>query len=417
MGLGSRKLDIAIAGCGIAGLAAAHLLAEHGHRITLFDQFDEPRPLGSGLMLQTTGLTVLRRMGLEAAILDLGAPIDRLFGKAHPSGRTVLDVRYAALGGDRSGLGIHRAALFHVLFEAAHQVAAIETGAEIVETSIAADSRRALVLADGRRAGPFDLVIDAMGVRSPLLGHTSPGLPYGALWASLDWNSLDWPEGGMFDNRALEQRYERASKMVGVLPIGRVPGDTSVDAGGKVAFFWSLRQDAYAGWLATPLEAWKAEVLHLWPETAPLLDQIACHDDLVMARYDHHTRVNPIAPGLVHIGDSYHAASPQLGQGANMALLDALALATAIGKTLGEATDLDTALRRYRALRTRHVRLYQWATWLFTPVYQSDSRVLPFVRDWIMGPVSRMPPAPRILASLVAGTIGWPFKGLDLGDK
>lgn len=403
-GLGSRKSDIAIAGCGIAGLSSAYLLARQGHRITLFDQFDRPRPLGSGLMLQTTGLTVLRRMGLEAAIVDLGAPIDRLFGKGHPSGRTVLDVRYQALGRDRFGLGIHRAALFHVLFEAAARVATIETGAEIIDAPRASDSRRELVMADSRRIGPFDLVIDAMGVRSPLLGNSSPGLPYGALWAS-----LDWPDGSTFDIRALEQRYERASKMVGVLPVGHVPGDDLP----KVAFFWSLRQDAYEGWLATPLEAWKDAVSRLWPETSPLLDQIASHDDLVMARYDHHTRSTPVAPGLVHIGDSYHAASPQLGQGANMALLDALALATA----LGETTDLDAALRRYVRLRDRHVRLYQWATWAFTPVYQSDSHVLPFIRDWIMGPVSRMPPAPRILASLVAGTIGWPFRGLDLGTE
>ena len=33
----------------------------------------------------------------------------------------------------------------------------------------------------------------------------------------------------------------------------------------------------------------------------------------------------PAEPGLIHLGDAWHTTSPQLGQGANMALLDAMA--------------------------------------------------------------------------------------------
>lgn len=51
-----RGLDIAIAGCGPCGLAAALLLHRAGHHVTLFERFDTPRPIGSGLMLQPTGL-------------------------------------------------------------------------------------------------------------------------------------------------------------------------------------------------------------------------------------------------------------------------------------------------------------------------------------------------------------------------
>jgi 2-polyprenyl-6-methoxyphenol hydroxylase-like FAD-dependent oxidoreductase len=34
-------LDVAIAGCGPAGLATALFLSRAGHRVTLFDQFDD----------------------------------------------------------------------------------------------------------------------------------------------------------------------------------------------------------------------------------------------------------------------------------------------------------------------------------------------------------------------------------------
>lgn len=48
----SRNLDIAIAGAGPAGLAAALYLKRAGHRVTIFERFDEPKPVGSGLILQ-----------------------------------------------------------------------------------------------------------------------------------------------------------------------------------------------------------------------------------------------------------------------------------------------------------------------------------------------------------------------------
>ncbi|WP_218780093.1 FAD-dependent monooxygenase, partial [Cellulomonas iranensis] len=64
-----------------------------------------------------------------------------------------------------------------------------------------------------------------------------------------------------------------------------------------------------------------------WPQIAPFLGTIRDNAQMTQARYSHGTLRRPWTPGLVHIGDAAHRASPQLGQGANMALLDALALA------------------------------------------------------------------------------------------
>ncbi|NEU34098.1 NAD(P)-binding protein, partial [bacterium LRH843] len=73
-----KPIDIAIAGCGPAGLASALLLHRDGHRVTVFERFDTPRPIGSGLMIQPTGLAVLRELGLERELTAHGAPIARL---------------------------------------------------------------------------------------------------------------------------------------------------------------------------------------------------------------------------------------------------------------------------------------------------------------------------------------------------
>jgi 2-polyprenyl-6-methoxyphenol hydroxylase-like FAD-dependent oxidoreductase len=96
-----------------------------------------------------------------------------------------------------------------------------------------------------------------------------------------------------------------------------------------------------------------------------------------------------------------------------MALLDAWALA----RGLEHADTVDEGVRHGIRLRRRHVLTYQWLTALFTPVYQSDSRLLPLIRDRLVGPLSKLWPATAIQASMVSGLVGNPLRPLGLeGD-
>ena len=79
----------AVVGCGVAGMASALALARRGHEVTLLECFDSPRPLGSGLLLQPSGLAALRVLGLDQAMLAAGARIDRLDGR-DLAGRRIL---------------------------------------------------------------------------------------------------------------------------------------------------------------------------------------------------------------------------------------------------------------------------------------------------------------------------------------
>ena len=400
----SKRLDIAIAGAGPAGLATALYLHRAGHNVTVFERFEKPSPVGSGLILQPTGLTVLSDLGLLDAILTLGSRIDRLHGADSSSGCTVLDVRYDARPGGRFGLAVHRAALFGVLYRAVREAGiTIETGVDLI--GLESGERARLVDGDGRGAGPFDLVVDATGSRSKLRGYAAaPAEPrpltYGAFWASLGWR------GEGFDEHALLQRYNRANVMIGVLPIGLAePGGEKM-----AAFFWSLKPADAEAVQARGLQAWKERVLALWPACAPYLAQIDSFDQLTLARYGHHTLKMPAGRRLAIIGDAAHSTSPQLGQGANMALLDAAALSHAL-KENGDVTD---ALSVYAAARRRHVRSFQALSLMFTPFYQSDSTVLPFIRDRLVAIAARVPPAPQLLASMVAGTMVDPFRSIGL---
>ncbi len=390
---------IAIAGCGPCGLAAAILLHRAGHQVTLFERFDAPRPIGSGLMIQPTGMAVLAQLGLAPRIRREGARIDRLHGLA--GARTVLDVSYAnAPVPGLAGIGLHRASLFAALFDAVQAAGIpVQTG-RTVTGSRHGPAGRVLAFDDGEESAPFGLVVDAMGTRSTLAPAAGHDLAYGALWATVDWV----PDAGL-DPHTLSQRYRRSSVMAGVLPIG--PGEGPAP---RAALFWSLRADRLAQWRAHGLARWKDEMLALWPQCAPFVDQIIDPDQLTFARYAHRTLPQAAEPGLIHLGDAWHSASPQLGQGANMALLDAWALAHCLSAT----DDPDAGARAAVALRRRHVRLYQWLTWLFTPVYQSDSRVLPIMRDWLVGPISKLWPATVIQTAMVTGLMGNPLAPLAL---
>ena len=381
-------MKIAIAGAGIGGLAAAALLARDGHSVTVYDQFETPQPVGSGLVIQPVGRAVLD--AAEAAVGHLGAPIAQMEGFEAETGVRVLAVSYGA-DPDRHGLGIHRATLHQTLLEAAraggvrfafgHRVAGND-GAELRFASQPPD-----------RA---DLIVDALGAGSVLSPLTARPLPYGAVWATVPWVAGPGiPEG------QLSQRYRAANRMAGVLPIGRMPGEETALA----AIFWSLPADAEAAWRARPFARWRDEVLALWPEAEPFFHAELRHGDFTFARYSHGTLWQPWDTGIVHIGDAAHRASPQLGQGANMALLDARALQLALRHQ-------DEPLRRYALARRWHVAAYQAMSAAFTPQYQSDSHVLPVLRDRVLAPLSRAPGISSVLTRLVCGDLLPPMASL-----
>lgn len=390
-------LNIAIVGAGIGGLTAAAALAEARNTVTVFDQFAAPKPVGSGLIIQPVGHAVLDLIGVADQVDALAAPLSRMKGYDEARSWPVLDVEYdpGELTGSR-GLGIHRAALFQVLHDRAVGAGAkIVTNHEVV--GINNYHTRKLRFADGRESEVYDLVIDAAGASSPISPLKARPLKFGAVWGT-----VDWVQGTDLPPDQLSQCYSGAEKMAGVLPIGLLPGNDTP----KAAVFWSLKRDDHEGWRATPFPDCRDEITALWPASAPFFEQIKTHDAMTSAFYSHGTLGRMYAPGLAHIGDAAHSTSPQLGQGANMALLDAYALAMAIENF----DNLRAALRAYGRIRSRHLMVYQTLSRLFTPLYQSDRRAVALLRDFMLAPLSRIPLFRRLLSRVVCGNLVEPLR-------
>lgn len=403
--------NIAIVGCGPAGLSTAIALHDSGFNVTIYEQFSQPGPVGSGLMLQPTGLEVLDIFGLREEAEKLGQRIDGMLGRIAPNGKVVLDIKYNALDDKLYGLAIHRASLFHILFSAVFKrKIEIVTDRKISALNWHGDQRVSLQDDNLDTVGePVDLVVDASGVQSRLLQYANTrrktnfvvnnqpfgkALEFGALWTTVELAN------NQYKQTLLEQRYKKANIMIGLLPCGTLPhSDTQL-----ATLFWSIKASDYSSWKSNTLEHWKKDVTSYWPQVAPLLDQIHSHDQLTHATYSHHTLKQPWRQSLVFVGDAAHATSPQLGQGANMALLDALALATA----LKNCNDPRDASQTYARLRRQHVRWYQLISYLLTPFYQSDSTILPLLRDTLFEPTSGIGFMNRLMTKLGAGLLTRP---------
>jgi 2-polyprenyl-6-methoxyphenol hydroxylase-like FAD-dependent oxidoreductase len=328
-------------------------------------------------MLQPAGLEAMRRLGLRDAIEARGHRVGRLHGVT-AAGRTVFNLAYAAPGFDHYALGVHRAALHGVLWD------------EFTRCGASLVAGKEIVAVDDGALAVADFVVDASGARSALRAvvsvRTPRQFPYGAVWASV-------PDIGIHPG-TLAQRYAGASKMLGYLPVG------SIGEGGAnmAALFWSLRHDSYEHW-RDGFESWRDEARALWPELAPVLDGLTGPDDFQHATYSGFDVARPWRGKLVLIGDAAHATSPQLGQGANQALIDAVVLADA----LDVARDPAEAFALYARVRRSHVRFYQYASRIMTPFFQSDAESLAWLRDRTFDPMRHVPWLHRQMLHTLAG--------------
>ncbi|MDH1264760.1 NAD(P)/FAD-dependent oxidoreductase [Pseudomonas sp. GD03944] len=403
-----KGLPIAIVGAGTAGLASALLLARQGFEVHLLERVPALQAVGAGVLLQPSGLAVLRELGLLTECTGLGAPVSRLFGTT-AGGRVILDTRYAHWQPDSYGMGIHRSVLLHALHNAAQQAGVrILTGMNITRFSQQA-SHVQLYRQDEQGTehpcGEYGALILADGVRSTLRAQMQvrqaiQPYPWGALWSI-----VPTPAGA--DSTDLRQWYRQCSQMFGVMPTGRTHHNREQRLS---SLFWSLPVAQFDACRQAGLDAWKQQVLQLAGEAAePFLAQVERPEQLSQAVYAD-VRMRQWHDGrVIAIGDCAHAMSPQLGQGVNMALVDAAALDQVLrAAPAGEALDWPAVFAGYAQARRDHLRYYRQASRLLTPLFQSHSRTLAVLRDTALY-LARHSPFGRqhAVSTLIGARTGW----------
>ncbi len=387
-----KRLDIAIIGAGTAGSASAILLGRQGHRVTVFERVPKPGPVGAGITLQPSGLSVLGRMGLEEKIRARGARIDSLDCRTG-SEKVVCAIDYKSISLDAHGLGVHRGVLFEALYGEAGLTPGVRILAGVEVTRIV--RRRFVEDSEGNVHGPFDLLCVADGGHSHLdkTSHFSRYVskyPWGALWFVAKDHERRF-------GSVLTQRVDGARRMFGILPTGLGPDPSNQVP--LLSFFYSLPVDGLAAWRERGIAAWRDEARAISPLCEPVLDQIDSLDEVLFSTYVDVSMHPWHASNVVVLGDAAHATSPQLGQGCNLALVDAFVL----GQMIETHEDVPAALDSYSRARKEHLAYYQWATRFLTPFFQSSVSEAGLLRDIGMPLLLRLPLARRIMERSMAG--------------
>lgn len=383
---------VGVVGFGVAGATTSYLLARDGHQVTLLERTPEPGPIGAGVLLQCSGQAVLQRLGILDRVLARAAPLEELYAR-HASGKILIRNRFGDFAPGSLSYGVHRGVLFSALLDlVGTQSVEIRVGCEIVSRE---DTSSGVILVDacGQRHGPFDFVVAADGSRSrmrAICGFNASVTEYdhGTLWVNAPGNGV---------KGKLLQVVERNRKLFGLLPLGD----------GLVSMYWGLPQRDFAVTKARGLAPLKREILAFAPEAAPILDFIEDFEQFLFTNYRHvHVRRWHDNRVLL-IGDAAHAMSPHLGQGINLAMVDAWRLAAAIREC---PTPL-AAFRRFREQQRAFIRYYATVTYLLSPFFQSDWGILGWGRDWALPLLPYVPFVKRQMGMTVCGMKGGFFRG------
>ncbi|PSR66594.1 monooxygenase [Nocardia sp. MDA0666] len=387
-----RALRVIVVGGGIGGMAAAIALHRRGHDVQVWERAAAVGEVGSGLTLWPNGLRALDAIGVGAQVRSR-AMADTEGGIRDRSGRwlTRTDTEKFA---DRYGpvVAVHRADLFDILRTALGEnrlrLGVTVTGVDIEDRwrtgEPGGESHRG-EHSKGGHASPAvgvlhsggvetaDLVVGADGLRSVVRTAVCPRARPPRYAGYTAWRMITEPLPGLRQGGQIWGSGE----IFGIVPL----------ADHRVYMFGAV--NAAEGERAPDGEF--AEVRRrfgAWPDPVPRLLGAVSPDSVM--RHDIYQL--PDLPTFVRgrvalLGDAAHAMTPNMGQGANLALEDAVTLAALL-----DNGEIDDALRRYDALRrprTRALahqsrRIGTVAQWSWTPAVRARDTALRLMPGWAM---------------------------------
>jgi 2-polyprenyl-6-methoxyphenol hydroxylase-like FAD-dependent oxidoreductase len=332
----SNSPRIAIAGAGVGGLALALALTARGFSPVVFEKksAQQIRTEGVFLTLAPNGVNALRALGLADVTVAAGLLTSglALFNeRGHRVGLMEYGTHAARFGAP--SVTIRRGTLGGVLLDAAERAGiVVDFGSGVTDVETAGDG----VLVKGAR---FDALVACDGLRSRVRRAVFPELPEPRYTGLIGTGGVTWIEG-----------------------IAPTHGRMNMTFGKRGFFGYQAEPGQPVMWFNT----------YPAPErdTGPIADPVAyarfiesLHRDdpldnaRIMAGVESIDRNYPIydMPELAHwsngrvllMGDAAHAVAPHSGQGASMAIEDAVVLAAA----LESASDIEAAFARFFMLR------------------------------------------------------------------
>lgn len=336
---GDTKPRALVAGAGIGGLAAALALRRAGYDPLVLESSDSPREAGAGLLLGANAVAALHSLGLNRAASGLGVPVSAGL-LLDPSGDTLADLRLPPraerLGAD--SVAVLRSELLAALLDGLGEDA-VRTGSRV--SGFRADGEGVTALLDDGREERGRMLVGADGLYSVVREglHGGQRLRYAGYTG---WRGVARGADGLV-RRGLMPRGTGLEVWGSGVRFG------CVYLGGGLVY-WFATRNAPEGVCDAPGESreYLLGLVRGWCEPVESLLRATPEEEI--RRDDLYDRAPLLRWGsgpVTLLGDAAHPMTPNLGQGAGQALVDAAAL----GEKLSREPVPERVLRAYERRR------------------------------------------------------------------
>ncbi|MGH8127952.1 MAG: UbiH/UbiF/VisC/COQ6 family ubiquinone biosynthesis hydroxylase [Gammaproteobacteria bacterium] len=394
--MSSIEVEVAIVGAGPVGSALALALARAGIRTALIEA-RAPAPWTAKSMdlrvyaLSRASQNLLHRLGAWERIISARACTYRAMEvwEAHAKDRT----RFDAADVDEPDLGhiVEGSLLANTLIERVQSTPDIAWLCPAALQRMATGDNHAEITLEGGHRVRAQLVVGADGARSrvrELAGIEVEDSAYGqtAVVAHLQ------PEQSHGDTA---RQIFRPDGPLALLPL----------ADGRVSIVWSTAAERAEQLLTLEEDAFGEAVSVASEHTLGTLMLDSKRASFPLRRLH---AANYVAPRVALAGDAAHVVHPLAGQGMNLGLLDAAALAEVItdGHRNGRDVDDFLVLRRYERWRHSENLAMQAALGSFKQLFGTDSAPARTLRGAGMHLFNRAGPAKRLAIRIALGTAG-----------
>jgi 2-polyprenyl-6-methoxyphenol hydroxylase-like FAD-dependent oxidoreductase len=343
---------VLVIGGGIGGLATTIQLRKQGVEVDLVELNPKWDVYGVGIIQPGNAIRALDQLGLADQAIAAGFAMDGdRFSLA--DGTILADNEHPRAAGPKypSLNGITRTKLHEILTTAVRESGAgLHIGMTI--TALEQDADGVDVTFTDGTTGRYDLVIGADGINSMVRSMVFPDAPEPEYTGQVVWR-YNLPRPAEVDRLWMFASRSRKAGLVPLAPdlmyvlmIETLGADADMRLGDDAAL--RLPEDQLA-------DIFRERLSEFGGAIADVRDQIT-DSSLVVYRPVYRVLVDrPWYRGRVALlGDAAHATSPHVGQGAAMALEDAIVLAEET--TAAEPGDLDGALDRWMERRFDRVK-------------------------------------------------------------
>ena len=344
-----RSRKALVIGAGIAGPITAILLKRAGFDAEVFEAWPRSTGIGGGLQIAPNGMHVLAEAGLASEMIQRGAVAEAIEFYSQSGAKLGTVNRNMRERFGQPAVNMRRSVLNEAVLAKA-DAANIEVSFEkrLVRIEDRADQPIVAYFADGSSA-EGDFLIGADGVHSAVRNHVVTDAP-----KPFDLDLVSF--GGFVPRSLLESARTPPSLIMtvgqsGFFGYGFCSSDPDTGAmcwstmpthGIDAATFRAMDQEALRRHLRRYHAGWHAPI----PQLIDALQEIVVSASLDLATLPNWSRGRALL-----IGDAAHATSPHAGQGASVALEDALRLA----RLLQEEAETGAAFANFESERRGRV--------------------------------------------------------------